>query len=65
LSGEWYAVEDVLTDWFGPDWSYVPAFREDPLKWFMRAYVALQYGDALEERDDIEIGSAPPPQALP
>jgi hypothetical protein len=65
LSGEWYAVEDVLTDWFSPDWSYVPAFREDPLKWFMRAYVALQYGESLEERDDIEIGSAPPPQALP
>ena len=65
LSGEWYAVEDILSDWFGPDWSYVPAFREDPLKWFMRAYVALQYGEALEERDDIEDGSAPAPQAAP
>jgi hypothetical protein len=65
LSSEWYGVEDILTDWFSRDWSYVPAFREDPLKWFMRAFVALQYGDALEERDDIEDGSTPPAQALP
>jgi hypothetical protein len=43
----------------------VPAFREDPLKWFMRAFVALQFGEALEERDDIDDGSAPPAQAAP
>jgi hypothetical protein len=65
LSGEWYAVEDILSDWFTSDWSYVPAFREDPLKWFMRAYVALQFGETLEERADIDDGSAPPPQAIP
>jgi hypothetical protein len=64
LSAEWYALEDILADWFTSDWSYVPAFREDPLKWFMRAFVALQYGDALEERDDIDDGSKPPPQTL-
>ena len=49
LAGEWYAIEDILADWFHPDWSEVPAFREDPLKWFMRAYVALQYGEMLED----------------
>jgi hypothetical protein len=59
LAGEWFAVEDILSEWFSPDWSYVPAFREDPLKWFMRAFVALQYGEMLEERDDIEEGGAP------
>jgi hypothetical protein len=65
LSGEWYAVEDILSDWFSPDWTYVPAFREDPLKWFMRAFVALQYGEALEDLDGIKVGSAPPPQTVP
>ena len=49
LAGEWYAIEDILAEWFHPDWNEVPAFREDPLKWFMRAYVALQYGEMLED----------------
>jgi hypothetical protein len=61
LCSEWFALEDILCDWFSPDWSYVPAFREDPLTWFMRAYVTLQYGEVLEEREAIEAGSAPAP----
>jgi hypothetical protein len=65
LLGEWYAVEDILADWFSPDWSYVPAFREDPLKWFMRAYVALQYGETLEDLEDIASWSLPPQQPVP
>ena len=63
LCAEWYAVEDILNDWLSPDWSFVPVFREDPLKWFMRAYVALHYGETLEERGDIEDGSAPNSQS--
>jgi hypothetical protein len=49
LLDEWYSLEDCIASWFGPDWSLVPAFRSDPLKWFMRAFVALRFSETLED----------------
>lgn len=58
LCNEWYAVEDILSEWFSPQWSYVPAFREDPLKWFMRAFVTLQFGEVLEDLEQTDAAPA-------
>jgi len=49
VSGEWVAIEDALMNWFGPQWPHIPAIAENPLKWFMRAYVATQFGDDVED----------------
>ncbi len=49
LSSEWFTIEDALVEWFGLQWPHIPAISENPLKWFMRAYVATQYGDEVEE----------------
>lgn len=49
VANEWYGIEDILVEWFGPEWARVPAVMESPLKWFMRAYVASQYGDEVED----------------
>ena len=49
LSNEWFTIEDALVEWFGPQWPHIPAISDNPLKWFMRAYVATQYGDEVEE----------------
>jgi hypothetical protein len=49
LSSEWFTIEDALVEWFGLQWPHIPAISENPLKWFMRAYVATQYGDEVED----------------
>jgi hypothetical protein len=49
LLDEWFNLEDTLAEWFGPGWSQVPAFKSDPLKWFMRAYVSVCFGEMLED----------------
>jgi len=49
LANEWFGIEDVLQAWFGEGWPHIPAITENPLKWFMRAYVATQFGDEVEE----------------
>lgn len=49
LLDDWYGLEDCIANWFGPDWSLIPAFQVEPLKWFMRAYVATQFGEILED----------------
>jgi hypothetical protein len=49
LSNEWFSIEDALIEWFGPQWPHIPAIADSPLKWFMRAYVATQYGDEVED----------------
>ncbi len=51
VSNEWFQLEDVLSEWFGPSWSFVETVRRDPLKWFMRAYVASVFGDEVEEAE--------------
>jgi hypothetical protein len=49
LADEWFRIEDALVEWFGDQWPHIPAISENPLKWFMRAYVATQYGDEVED----------------
>lgn len=49
IADDWYAIEDKLLEWFGDDWPQVPAIRTHPLTWFLRALVANQYGDEVEE----------------
>ena len=50
VANEWYGIEDQLVAWFGPDWPQIGAIRDAPLKWFMRAYVAMQFGDEVEDQ---------------
>ena len=49
IANEWFAIEDKLVEWFGPQWTHINGIRENPLKWFLRAYVATQYGNEVEE----------------
>ncbi|MCX7239050.1 MAG: DUF2591 family protein [Burkholderiales bacterium] len=49
LSDEWFAIEDAMIEWFGLDWPHIPAIVENPLTWFMRAFVASQYGNEVED----------------
>ena len=53
VTNEWYAIEDMLLEWFGAEWPHIHAIVENPLKWFMRAYVATQYGNEVEERSSV------------
>lgn len=59
VSNEWYVIEDILTEWFGPNWAYIKAIMDFPLQWFMRAYVASQFGDVLEDMSGDETSAAP------
>ena len=59
MSTEWYALEDILVEWFGSGWNHVDALAHDPLKWFMRAYVASQFGDEVEDNFRLEISQSP------
>lgn len=49
VSNEWYGIEDVLLEWFGPEWPQGNMIINFPTIWFMRAFVATQYGDEVEE----------------
>jgi hypothetical protein len=49
LASEWYELETVLIDWFGPFWPHLQQFRDQPLVWFMRALVALRFGEEVED----------------
>jgi hypothetical protein len=51
VANEWFAIEDMLIEWFGPHWPHIPSISEHPLTWFLRAYVATQYGDEVESVD--------------
>jgi hypothetical protein len=57
LSNEWFNIEDALVEWFGLQWPHIPAISENPLKWFMRAYVATQYGDEVEDSSPFDFSS--------
>jgi hypothetical protein len=61
LANEWFTIEDALVEWFGSQWPHIPAISENPLKWFMRAYVATQYGDEVEETTPFDFSEAPAP----
>jgi hypothetical protein len=54
LADEWYEIETVMLDWFGPFWSYMEDFKADPLTWFMRAYVAAKFGEEVEQMPEEE-----------
>lgn len=49
VADDWYDIEDFLFAWFGPGWTDEVAFRQEPLAWFMRAYVAARFGEEIEE----------------
>ncbi|MEI7535591.1 MAG: phage protein NinX family protein [Comamonadaceae bacterium] len=49
VSNEWYVIEDILIEWFGADWTGSKAIMNFSLSWFMRAYVASQFGDEVED----------------
>ena len=65
LSAEWFTIEDALVEWFGAQWPHIPAISDNPLKWFMRAYVATQYGDEVEDSMPIEFIPEPVAVAAP
>jgi len=49
VAENWYAIESTLLEWFGEKWPHVPTVADNPLKWFMRAFVATQFGDEVED----------------
>jgi hypothetical protein len=49
IANDWFAIEDTLIEWFGHQWPHIPGIADNPLKWFMRAYVSTQYGDEVED----------------
>ena len=59
VSNEWFVIEDILIGWYGPEWTQTPFIREAPLKWFMRAYVASQFGDEVEDNHVAEVLASP------
>ena len=56
VANEWFVIEDMLNEWFGPEWPVANMIIHFPLTWFMRAYVASQFGDEVE---DIVAGHEP------
>lgn len=48
LASEWFDIETVLIDWFGPNWSFMKEIRENALVWFVRALVASKFGEEVE-----------------
>ncbi len=50
VAREWSNLEDALGAWFGARWPFMGVFAEQPLVWFMRAYVASKFGDEVEEQ---------------
>jgi len=52
ISSDWFSIEDQLVAWFGAEWTHINAIAENPLKWFMRAFVATQFGDEVEDLSD-------------
>ena len=56
IANEWFVIEDILLGWFGPEWPVANMIIHFPLTWFMRAYVASQFGDEVE---DIVAGHEP------
>lgn len=57
VANEWYVIEGILNGWFGLDWDAIGTVARNPLKWFMRAYVASMFGDEVE---DIALQDATP-----
>jgi hypothetical protein len=64
LSNEWFVIEDILIEWFGPEWAHVKDVMDFPLQWFMRAYVGSQFGDQVEDIATSDVGAGPSPVLL-
>jgi hypothetical protein len=64
LANEWFNIEDALVEWFGAQWPHIPAISENPLKWLMRAYVATQYGDEVEDASPFDFSPGPDVDAM-
>jgi hypothetical protein len=62
LVNEWSSIEPVMVEWFGFQWQHMPTVIENPLKWFMRAYVAANQGEDVEDVTDF--GLDEPGQAV-
>ena len=58
VAEEWYAIEDMLIEWFGVHWAHIPAVADRPLTWFLRGYVATKFGDEVEDVHGANAGSA-------
>ena len=57
VANEWYDLENVLIEWFGPNWPFIKAIADEPLKWLLRAYVATKFGEEVEEVVEFEFSS--------
>jgi hypothetical protein len=57
LAADWFDIETVLIDWFGPHWSFVQEIRENALIWFVRALVASKFGEEVETQPLDKIGA--------
>jgi hypothetical protein len=51
VSKDWFAIEDALIEWFGPNWPFIKAISDRPLPWLMRAFVKTHFGDEVEDCD--------------
>jgi hypothetical protein len=49
VAREWEALVETLGGWFGARWPFMKVFSDQPLLWFMRAYVASNFGDEVED----------------
>lgn len=67
VANEWYDIETVLLDWFGADWPYLKTIADQPLKWFLRAFVASRFGNEVEDPEhlDLPLLSAEMPSLTP
>jgi hypothetical protein len=49
VAEQWHELEGAMIEMHGPFWSYVQTVRDDPLLWFMRAFVTLRFGEEVED----------------
>jgi hypothetical protein len=59
IANDWFAIEDMLIEWYGHEWTHIGAIVTNPLQWFMRAYVATQFGDQVEDIEPHSSGASP------
>lgn len=57
IANEWFAIEDMLIEWYGHEWTHIGAIVANPLQWFMRAYVATQFGEQVEDVEAPQAGA--------
>lgn len=60
IANEWYDLENVLIEWFGPHWPFIKAIADEPLKWLLRAFVTTRFGEEVEDIEEIRIAAPTP-----